>query len=232
MIRPLLISRPIDQSEQFAREVAAGCPGRYETVISPLLEIRPEVGSVDTSGAQALLFSSRNAVREFARRSAERNLPALCVGDATAQEAASHGFSAMSANGDVSALAALAVQSYLPDFGHMLFFRGAETAGDLTGALMSEGVPAEERILYDQFPLYLTKEAKSRIHGQEAVAVVFSPRSANILSDEVRGLNTEKLKILAISKNAAVPFANVNLDKIYVSAMPNTQAILKALKTI
>jgi len=157
MIRPLLISRPIDQSEQFAREVAAGCPGRYETVISPLLEIRPEVGSVDTSGAQALLFSSRNAVREFARRSAERNLPALCVGDATAQEAASHGFSAMSANGDVSALAALA---------------------------------------------------------------------------EVRGLNTEKLKILAISKNAAVPFANVNLDKIYVSAMPNTQAILKALKTI
>jgi len=115
MALPILITRPQDQSEQFAALVQAAFPGRFEPIISPLLEIRPEPGSVDTSGAQALLFSSRNGVQEFAKRSSERSLPALCVGDATAQEATRLGFSAMSSGGDASSLAALAAQSYLPD---------------------------------------------------------------------------------------------------------------------
>lgn len=230
MRRPLLITRPQAQSEEFAAIVKAQIPGEFKPILSPLLEIRPEPGSVDTSGAQAILFSSRNAVREFARRSNERSIPALCVGNATAQEAKEAGFSAMSANGDVSALAALAVQSYLPDFGHMVHFRGAESTGDLIGSLMAEGVPAEEHIIYDQFPLYLTDEAKTRLNGQKAVAVVFSPRSANLLRDEITGLDTQKLTIVAISKNAAEPFAGVTLEKIYVAAVPNTQAILQILK--
>lgn len=232
MRRPLLITRPITQSEEFAAQVQANFPGKFEPIISPLLEIRSEPGSVDTSGAQALLFSSRNGVREFASRSAERSLPALCVGDATAQEASSFGFSAMSASGDASALAALAVQSYLPDFGFMLHFRGAETSGDLVGALMGEGIPAEERIIYDQFPLYLTVEAKSAIHSNDAVAAIFSPRSANLLADEIQALDTQRLKIVTISHNAALPFAHSQVANVYAAQVPNTQAILNLLKNI
>lgn len=229
---PLLITRPKDQAEQFAAQVAEKCPEKFLPVISPLLEIRPEPCSVDTDGAQALLFSSRNAVREFARRSNERNLPALCVGEATAREASEMGFSSMSADGDATALAALAVQSYLPDFGYMLHFRGAESAGDIAGSLMSEGVPAEDRIIYDQFPLYLTQEAIAQIDGKEAIAVVFSPRSASLLADELSAIDTRKITFVAISSNTAEPIRRLKVQKIYVSKVPNSQAILEALQLI
>ena len=229
---PLLITRPQAQSEEFAAQVEAACPGRFEPIISPLLEIRPEPASVDLSGAQALLFSSRNGVREFAKRSTDRTLPALCVGDATAQEATALGFSAMSANGDASGLAALAAQSYLPDFGFMLHFRGAESAGDVAGSLMGEGIPAEERIIYDQFPLYLSAEVKQKLDKTRAIAIVFSPRSANLLADEISAIDTSQLDILAISQNAAQPMGSANTGKIYVSKLPNIQAILQALQQI
>ncbi len=232
MQRPLLITRPTAQSEEFAQSAQTRCPGKFQPVISPLLEIRPEPASVDISGAQALLFSSRNAVREFATRSSDRSLPALCVGNATATEASSFGFSALSANGDASALATLAVQSYLPDFGFMLHFRGAESTGDLVGSLMAEGVPAEERIIYDQFPLYLTAEAKSQAVKPGAVAVVFSPRSSNLLADELSGLNTDQLTVVAISEAAARPFANKKVAGLFVAELPNSQAILKTLEKI
>ncbi len=229
MRKSLILTRPLAQSQDFANDVDAMYPGQFRPVISPLLEIRPEPGSVDTSGAQAILFSSKNAVLEFAKRSSERELPALCVGDATAREATEAGFSAMSADGDVSALAALAAQSYLPDFGHMVHFRGAETAGDLVGSLMAEGVPAEEHIIYDQFPLYLTDEAKSRIDGKKAVAVMFSPRSANLFCDEIADLDTQRLTIVAISMNAAAPFEGVKLAKVFAAQVPNAQAVLEIL---
>ena len=226
---PLLITRPLAQSQEFAALIEATYPGRFEPIISPLLEIRPEPGSVDTSGAQALLFSSRNGVREFARRSGERSLPALCVGDATAQEAASLGFSAMSAGGDASALTGLAAQSYLPDFGFMLHFRGAEAAGDVTGALMGEGIPAEERIIYDQFPLYLTPDAKAALHQTKAIATVFSPRSANLLAEEIAAIDTSQLTIAAISQNAGEPLRRSNINEIHVAQVPSIQAFLKVL---
>ncbi len=230
MRQSIIITRPLAQSQEFAKTLETRLPGKFLSVISPLLEIRPEPGSVDTSGAQALMFSSRNGVREFARRSSDRSLPALCVGDGTAHEASEVGFAAMSAQGDVSALAALAVDSYLPDFGFMLHFRGAESRGDLVGSLLGEGIPAEERIIYDQFPLYLTTQAKEAIDGQQAVALAFSPRSANLLADEIRDLNTSGVSIVAISLNAAAPFEGLTIAQAYAAPVPNSEAILQVLR--
>lgn len=233
MTLPLLITRPIEQSQDFAQRVSAQMPGKFEPVISPLLEIRPEPGSVDLSGVQALLFTSRAAVVEFAKRSQERHVPVLCVGDATARIATSFGFSAMSADGDVSALASLAAASYLPDLGYFLHVRGGETAGDLVGALMGEGIPAEERIIYDQFPLYLEDNARSRLdRADHCVATVFSPRSANLLADELPADIAKKTEIISISVNAAQPFQNVNTKGLSVAKVPKVEAILEILAAI
>lgn len=208
-------------------------PGKYSPVISPLLEIRSEPGSVDLSGIQAILFTSRNAVREFARRSEERHVPALCVGDATAKEASALGLSASSAGGDVAALAALAAASYLPELGAFLHLRGGDTAGDLAGSLMAEGIPAEERIIYDQFPLHLSGDAVRHMDaGQQAVATVFSPRSGNLLADEIPAHIARKTRIVAISENAAAPFRGVTLLGLNVAQVPKAQAILQILAAI
>lgn len=232
MTRPLIITRPQEFSEEFAQRVLDEMPGKFAPVVAPLLIIRDEPASVDVSGAQALLFTSRHGVRAFAKRSRNRDLPALCVGDATANEAARVGFSAMSANGDASALAVLAAQSYLPDFGFMLHFRGAETTGDIVNSLMGEGIPAEERIIYDQIPSRLGNEAQHIIAGNQSVAVVFSPRSANLFADEVSGLDVRGMTIVAISANAAAPLARLNVNEILIAEMPSVQAILKKLQAI
>lgn len=233
MTIPLLITRPKEQSEELAETVSELMPGKFEPIVCPLLEIRSEPGSLDIAGAQALLFTSRAAVVEFSKRSDERHLPALCVGDATAEVATSFGFSSMSADGDVSALATLAAASYLPDLGYFVHFRGGETAGDLVGALAGEGIPAEERIIYDQFPLFLSDETKARLKSMDrCVATVFSPRSANLLADELPSEIALRTSIVSISVNASLPFQNINVREVSVAKVPKLEAILEILAAI
>ena len=63
------------------------CPAGSARVIAPLIAIAPVAGPLDLDGAQGLLFTSANGVEQFAARSAERGLPAFCVGAMTAEAA-------------------------------------------------------------------------------------------------------------------------------------------------
>jgi uroporphyrinogen-III synthase len=104
----ILVTRP----KEDARRLVDALEARGHRVFSePLLSIEPQVDpAIDLSGVQALVFTSVNCVRVFARRSAERSLPVLAVGEATAAEARELGFTAVeSANGDVGDLADLII---------------------------------------------------------------------------------------------------------------------------
>jgi uroporphyrinogen-III synthase len=86
----ILVTRPRSESEVFALTLAMR---GHDAVQAPLLDIVPdETASVDLDGVQALLFTSINGVRSFARVSTARDVPAYCVGDATAQAARDMGF--------------------------------------------------------------------------------------------------------------------------------------------
>lgn len=230
-MRPLLLTRPQALSEEFARAVDAARPGQFAPIIAPLLEIKPEPGSIDLTGVQALLFSSRNAVAEFARRSTDRSVPALCVGDKTAREAQNHGFSALSAAGDVGALMALAAQAYLPEQGMLLHLRGAETAGDLIGGLLAEGIAAEERIIYDQRPLHLAPAAEALLATpDQVIAPVFSPRTAALLSDELLRLPVKaKILCIAMSRNVADRIDPTTCTRILTARSPDADAMLESV---
>jgi uroporphyrinogen-III synthase len=120
-----------------------------EPIVAPLLEIAPLQCSADTSGVQALLFTSANGVRA-AQASLERALPVLAVGDATARAASQAGFANVrSAQGDVAALAAMAAATLDPKAGALLYLSGAHVAGDLIGALHAAGYDARRAIVYD-----------------------------------------------------------------------------------
>ena len=67
----------------------------FEVIGEPLLTVRysdTEPPSLDTY--QAVVFTSRNGVRAFARASEERNALVFAVGDATSREAQTIGFKA------------------------------------------------------------------------------------------------------------------------------------------
>ena len=68
----VLVTRPReDAGETLAALMAMG----HEGLVEPLLQIRPVAQDLpDLQGFQALLITSRNGVRAFARLSAERAL--------------------------------------------------------------------------------------------------------------------------------------------------------------
>lgn len=135
----------------------------------------------DLAGVQALLFTSANGVRAFARRTAARDIPALAVGDATAQAARAAGFTAVdSASGDVYALASLAAARCRPDAGVLLHVAGTTVAGDLSGQLAAAGFAVRRESLYDTLPARSLSgdTVRELVAGTVTAALFFSPRTA------------------------------------------------------
>ena len=93
-----------------------------EAVVEPLLEIRPRDNpTLDVTGVQALLFTSANGARAAAAATADRDLPVFAVGDATAHEAQSLGWTRVeSAGGNVEDLARLVARRLKPEDGALL----------------------------------------------------------------------------------------------------------------
>lgn len=233
MSLPLLLTRPRHQAEEFAITLEAALPGRFDVVAAPLIETVSEEASIMLDGVQALLFSSANAVREFAARTSERHLPALCVGDKTAQTASALGFGTQSAQGDVAALAELAAISYLEGAGHYLYLRGRQSAGDLSGSLLAQGIMVDEAVLYHQDPVPLSPQALALLaQPQPVVAPVFSPNAGHRLTAELAACAHQRqapLAIVAISQNAASACAEIPGAEVYVAPQPDAIGILSIL---
>ncbi|MGA8551727.1 MAG: uroporphyrinogen-III synthase, partial [Stellaceae bacterium] len=98
-----LVTRPREEAEALAAALAAH---GVAALIEPLMEVHFHAAAPDLAGVQAILCTSVNGVRAFARASSERRLPLLAVGEATAGRARAEGFAAIaSAGGDAADLA-------------------------------------------------------------------------------------------------------------------------------
>ena len=89
----LLVTRPEPDAGREAEALAAR---GHEAVIAPLLVIEfAEDAPLDFAGVQALIVTSRNALRAIASRrelAEARKLPLFAVGEATARAARDVGF--------------------------------------------------------------------------------------------------------------------------------------------
>ncbi|MDQ0315183.1 uroporphyrinogen-III synthase [Amorphus orientalis] len=180
----LLVTRPMPQAEDTCRAlIDAG----HEVLLAPLMEIvTDETVSLDPGAADALVFSSRGAVRAVALHpQADRlkHLPVFCVGDATAEAARAIGFGQVrSAAGDLAALAQLIAA--LPDpVGSVLHLAGRERSGDLGVLLSDAGVSVETRIVYAaEKAERLPDEVVSALADRRIDGILsFSPRSAETM---------------------------------------------------
>lgn len=237
----LLLTRPIDQAQEFAASVAAALPGRYEPVYWPLIRIEREPAELALDDVQGLLFTSANGVRAFAQASPRRDIPALCVGDGTATAARAAGLIASSARGDAGALAQLAVASHLPGAGAYLHLRGRDTTGDIAGALAVEGIEVREAVLYAARPAMDVPEAAASLltDGLAGVVTLFSPRTARIFAGFAadaaaagRAWSLHATTGLAISRAAAEPLMGLGFGELALPAQPNAQAMVAALGAI
>lgn len=234
----LLVTRPAGEAEAFAAAVEAALPGRFRPVFFPLLRIEEESVPVPLDGVQALLFTSGNGVRAFARAVGLRSLPALCVGEGTAEAARAAGLAATSAGGDVGALARLAAASWQPGAGDYLHVRGRASAGDLAGALAAEGIGVREVVLYDARPAAAVPApvAEALEAGRIAAVTLFSPRTARLLAafaaeaaEAGRGWALRRAEAVAISRAAAEPLGHLGFREVHVATTPDQPGMIAAL---
>jgi uroporphyrinogen-III synthase len=228
MPRSLILTRPRLQSEAFAAVLEAQLPGRFAVIVAPLLAIEALPCVPDLAGITALAFTSANGVDQFAARSAERGLPAYCVGQMTAAEAARAGFVTRSADGDVASLAELIAREH--PGGAVLHVRGRHAAGDLVGRLIAAGVAARPAVLYAQQTRSLPVAAVATL-AQGAAVALFSPRTAKLFADAARvgGWELGRASAVALSSAVAAPLGGLGFGQVVVTAAPSRSGMLEAL---
>jgi uroporphyrinogen-III synthase len=229
-----LVTRPREEAEKLAAALSAR---GIETLIEPVMQVHfHAVAPPDLTGVQAVLCTSANGVRALARASAERRLPLLAVGDATAERAHAEGFTSVaSAGGDAADLVRLAVARLDPRAGSLLHVCGSAVAGDLAGDLRARGFAVERSILYEARPIAALSLAAADAIRSGAIdfALFFSPRAAAIfarLADDAGVASCcGAMTALSISATADAALGTLPWRKRCIAERPEQRALLMAL---
>jgi uroporphyrinogen-III synthase len=229
-----LVTRPREEAEGLAAALAERGLG---FIVEPMLEIRYDGGSPpDLAGVQAVLCTSANGVRALARGTAERGVPILAVGDATAARARAEGFACVaSAGGAVGDLARLAQQRLRPAAGRLLHVAGSAVAGDLAGTLAAYGFTVDRAVLYEARPIAaLSPPTVCALRaGSIDFALFFSPRTAGVFARlaVAAGIADALATVVAlsISRAADAALGEIAWCNRRIAPRPDQAALLAAL---
>lgn len=228
----ILVTRPEEEAHEFARRLAAL---GHETFVEPLLTVRylPPHPPLNLGDVQALLVTSTNGVRAFARTSTVRGIPVFAVGAATAEAARAEGFGAVSsADGDAEDLVRLVMARLNPAAGVLLHVRGEEVARDLAKTLGACGFAVRPAVLYRaQAAASLSPELARELEaGAIDVATFFSPRSAatfvNLIERARLSRLTERIAAVALSEAVAASLRPLRWRRLLVASEPNQESLI------
>lgn len=162
----------------------------HEATIEPLLSVTFDGGeAIELDGAQALIATSRNALRALKASpvlAQARDLPLFAVGKATAVEARALGFATVvTGAGTAAELVSHVVSALDPAAGLVVHLRGDTVAGDLPGALETHGFRLVQFIVYRMVAATtLSDETVEQLGTGEIDGVILlSPRTAAVYAD-------------------------------------------------
>lgn len=205
----LLVTRPEpDAGAQAAQLIALG----HDVIFAPLARIEfLNPGELPLDGVQAIIVTSRNALRS-AQRLPEfpslLNIPLFAVGAATADLARELGFTLASEGpGTAAELEPEIIRECLPDAGPLLHLAGETLAWDLKGALEMKGFSVHQPVVYrSQAVESLPEAAIEAFRGASLDGVILmSPVAAKTYATllQAHGLEKEAEKPLCfcLSRN-------------------------------
>lgn len=231
----LLVTRPSADGASLVEHLAAQ---GHVAIPSPLLDIENIVGDeLKLQGVQALLFTSANGVRAFARRSAERALPALCVGDATGRAAMAAGFADVSsASGDVEALAQLVCARLDPQAGALVHAAGSRIAGELAQTLSAAGFTYRREVLYRARKAEVLPAPARTALAADAVdgVLLYSPRTgaafATLVGEAGLARHLSRVTAYCLSPAVAEKVQNLPWAALKTAVRPDQDALLALLE--
>jgi uroporphyrinogen-III synthase len=230
----LLVTRPEQDSVVFKSQlVALG----HEVTIEPLLTISTaNTEEIDLDGAQALIATSRNALRAVAEGphiDAAKKLLLFAVGPGTAATARQLGFTSI-VEGPSNALELVPIISENADVngGPLIHLQGDTVSANLVDELHRLGFFVTQPIVYttkvaDRFasPTVASMRNK-RIDG----VILLSPRTAEVYAGLVQqhnlGQACKGIEHFCISQAAASRLAKLDGVPIKVPEQPNLQEML------
>ncbi len=229
----LLITRPAEDAKALADELVAR---GHEVLLAPVMTIEAVPDAhLSLDDVQALVFTSANGVRAFARREISRALAVYAVGDATARAARDAGFAIVSsASGDVEDLARLIARKADPARGALLHVTGSMTAGDLAGRLGASGFTLHRATLYRAEPARaLPAEAAEALRaGRIDGVLLFSPRTTQLFVTLARAVGSEALTGIAaycLSPAVAAAAEPGRFARVLYADRPDQESLLARL---
>lgn len=229
----VLLTRPLEDAEATAKALALR---GIASVVAPLLEIVPRDETPSLRGVQAVLATSANGIRAFARHSQRRDVRVLAVGHASAQAARDNGFVAVeSAAGDVGDLAALVRRRLRAQDGPLLHPAGTAIAGDLAALLVKDGFKVRRYAAYSARPVReLPQIARQMlIDGGISAVLLYSPRTATIFRDLIEdagfGNYCSHINALCLSTAVARALEPLAFLDIRIAEQPDQDALFALL---
>ncbi|MEM7429587.1 MAG: uroporphyrinogen-III synthase [Pseudomonadota bacterium] len=178
----LIVTRPAEDAECLITRLAAR---GHNALGAPMVSIAfLENVSIPRGDWQAVLVTSANGIRALQKNDGFQNLldvPVLTVGPASSAAAQNAGFRRVeSANGDLSALTALARETLSPANGPLLYPSGIRISGDLQCQMEQSGfactrVPLYAAIAAQTLPMAAANLIRS---GAASGVLLYSPRTA------------------------------------------------------
>lgn len=212
----VLVTRPEPGA---SRTAAALTAAGHEAVVRPLMDTVAVAWTMPDGEFDAVLLTSAAAVRHLGGMAASvRELPTLCVGDATARAARAAGFWRAEAVGETVAdvMTALALAAGLRRLLHL-------AGEDRTAFSAPEGLCVETRVVYRARLLALEEP------GRLDAVMIFSERSgAHFAATWQQMGRARDLTVVAISDKAAAAVGGP-WRKLVVAAAPNEASMLAAL---
>lgn len=226
----ILVTRPVADGQEIAARLAEQ---GHQAVLAPLLEPRFFDGpALEWRDVQAILATSANGVRAFARLSPVRDVAVFAVGPQTTAEALAFGFTTVrNADGDAKALARATAGWADAKKGALLHVCGEEAPGTLGTALTPLGFTVRRVELYrvDAAPALPDAARIALEEGKIEGALFYSARSARVFSDLTAHLSTRAVEAFCISPATASALDPVRFRTLHVAAAPNQDALLALL---
>ena len=229
----LLVTRPEPDATLFKTRLEAM---GHHVRLAPLIRIELDSRAIPLEGVQALIATSRNALRALAGSpslGAAVTLPIFTVGPGTLEYARQLGFARVhSGPGTARELAALIASQTKPKDGPLVHLAGDRRAFNLKGALEKLGFQVHLEVVYSSIAAETLEPGISEAirGGQLDGVILMSPRSADVYKTLVEqaglGQSASRLHSFCLSAGVAKRLGALVHNNVSVAAAPNSEEML------
>ena len=224
----LLMTRPNADAERFVADLPASLRARLNVLYAPLIRIDALKAQPDIRAYKGLILTSSNGLEVATQLSIRPSIPCFCVGTRTTQRAQFAGWDARCMGATANELVA-ALSAHRPA-APLLHLRGIHARGDVASRLTQLGLVCNDCPIYEQTLLSFHEDVGEQILQRPTVCPVFSPRTAERLSEHHIGSNN--LYLAALSADVAAALRAIPAARLEIAVRPDAGAMAMLVETL